>query len=78
MSGSRWEHPPEVQHGLGQPYRIVHLRTAEYQDEALRARRQACGYAVMRPMEGHDPHIRCPVCSTDKPSSKPMQYAGGA
>jgi hypothetical protein len=47
------------------PVRIVHLRRAEIADPAVRAAWHARGYATLPPVEGHDPHRRCPVCSTD-------------
>jgi hypothetical protein len=48
-------------------YSIVHLRRAEIEDPAVRASWQARGYATLGPVEGHDPHVRCPICSTDEP-----------
>jgi len=49
------------------PVRVVHLRRAEIDDPAVRRHWQDQGYATLPPVEGHDPHQRCPVCSTDKP-----------
>jgi hypothetical protein len=57
-------------------HRVVHLRRAEYEDPAVRAAWQERGYATMPPMEGHDPHRRCPICSTDEEPKKDCPYCG--
>lgn len=51
-----------------QPVRIVHLRRADYGKPEVRKRWQDLGYATLGPMEGHDPYVRCPICSTDTPA----------
>lgn len=42
---------------------VVHLRTAEYQSEAVRRPWQQRGYATIGPMECHPPYVPCPYCS---------------
>jgi hypothetical protein len=49
------------------PVAVVHLRRAEISDPAIRAEWQARGYATLGPVEGHDPHQLCPICSTGEP-----------
>jgi hypothetical protein len=67
---------PESARGIpGSRYRVVHLRTAEYNDPAVRAAWQAKGSAVLGPMEGHVPYIRCPICSTDEPEPEEKDCA---
>ena len=65
MMPERQEEPKDSENREDRPVRVVHLRRAEYDDIEVRRKWQARGYATMPPMEGHDPHKRCPVCSTD-------------
>ena len=59
------------------PHTIVHLRRRDYENPAVRARWHSRGYSTMPPMEGHDPYIRCPICSTDEEPEKPdCPYCG--
>lgn len=51
----------------GKGHAIVHLRRADYEKEAVRASWQKRGYAVLGPVEGHDPYQWCPICSTGEP-----------
>jgi hypothetical protein len=55
------------------PVQVVHLRRAEIDDPAVRQHWQDRGYATLGPVEGHDPHQRCPICSTDKPPEPPKK-----
>ena len=51
----------------GKPHRIVHLRRRDLDDPSVAAGWHARGYATLGPIEGHDPYVRCPICSTDTP-----------
>jgi len=69
--------PQEPRSAYDKPYRIVHLRRADYEDPAVRAQWQARGFATLYPVEGHDPYVRCPICSTDeKPARPDCPYCG--
>lgn len=67
MSESRPPEPSPPETSSPTPVSVVHLRRAEYEDPAIRAIWQRRGFATLGPTEGHDPYVRCPICSTDTP-----------
>jgi hypothetical protein len=62
----------------GKPHKIVHLRRADLDKPEIAASWHSRGYATLGPMEGHDPYIRCPICSTgeDPPEKPECPYCG--
>jgi hypothetical protein len=70
MTSKAERNPPGVQ-SPEEPARVVHLRRADYDDPAVRASWQAQGFATLGPAEGHEPYVRCPICSTGKEPPDP-------
>lgn len=68
---------PTPEQSLGETgHRIVHLRRADLDKPEIAASWHGRGYATMPPMEGHDPYIRCPICSTDEPERPDCAICG--
>jgi hypothetical protein len=61
----KFEEPPAFDVYVHRAAPVVHLRRADYDDPTVRASWQAQGFATLGPVEGHDPYVRCPICSTD-------------